>query len=163
MNTIDIHSKALSLKSRGHTIDIMWIAGHAGLTGNDLADSCAKQAAKQAKNWNADTSQKSFREVKCELRADVQCAWNQAWSRCDKGAHLHSIRPKVSFKAVITPKARGLATKYIRLCTGHSCLPKHMATMNIPGHDSPICHCGMEEGDVEHFSLHCIPQFTDTI
>ena len=154
----DILSKAQSLKDTEHTIDIVWIAGHAGLTGNDLADTCTKQAAKQAKQWDRemDNSLKSFHEVKSELKTDVLNAWNRAWTRCDKAQFLHSIRPTPSFKSVITPKSRGLATKYIRLCTGHTCLPQHMAKINIPGHDTPICHCGKEVGDVEHYLLHCM-------
>ncbi len=154
----DIRNKAKNLTRLGHTIEITWIAGHAGLTGNDLADACAKRAAKEASKWDyqMDNSLKSFQEVKCELKSDVLLSWNRAWSRCEKAEFLHSIKPMASLKPVPTPKARGLATKYVRLLTGHTCLPKHMAYMKIPGYDSSLCHCGKEEGDVQHYLLHCM-------
>jgi ribonuclease HI len=41
---------ASSLASRGVTIDIMWIAGHIGLAGNDAVDKVAKEVAKEAAN-----------------------------------------------------------------------------------------------------------------
>ena len=30
-----------------------------------------------------------------------------------------------------------------------------MHRMGIPGHDSPVCECGQDIGNVPHFLLHC--------
>ncbi len=123
----DVSSKVKNLESHGHTTSITWIAGHAGLVGNDLADKCAKKAAVEASKWdvNRDVCNKTMDEIKAEIRRKTVQAWDKAWSMCDKGRFLFDLQPKVSLKPRITKSSRGLASKYIRLCTGHTCLNEH--------------------------------------
>ena len=158
----DINIKVKDLNAKGHKTSITWIAGHAGLAGNDLADKLAKTAANEASAGRTDGEMcsKTMEEIKAEIRRQSVQRWDKAWSSCDKGRFLYDLQPFVALKPRIIRSNRGYASKYLRLCTGHTCLNEHMHRMGIPGHDSPVCECGQDIGNVPHFLLHCSRQST---
>ena len=45
-----IYKRKKDLNKKNINIEILWIAGHASITGNELADKCAKEAAQEAIN-----------------------------------------------------------------------------------------------------------------
>ena len=66
-----IYQKAAELQRNGYLVTIRWIPGHTGLTGNEKADSAAKnrvqRGGKQAKRWS---SLAYIRKNLNEIRAD---------------------------------------------------------------------------------------------
>ena len=69
----------------------------AGITGNGLADKCAKEAAQEVINLDFDESQPlSFSEIKKEIRSDITNCWQKQWDRNVACHILHLIKPTIS-------------------------------------------------------------------
>ena len=98
----------------------MWVAGHAGFEGNEIADNCVKEAARQAVLCNHDGHKRSFAEMKAEFRQDALKSWQRAWDTSDKGRSLHELKPNVKLNWNLPAERWGIVTKRIRLKTGHS-------------------------------------------
>ena len=63
-----INERIKDLCNKNVTLEILWVAGHAGIQGNDLADQCAKEAALQDEEIDFEDSQPlSFSEIEKRL------------------------------------------------------------------------------------------------
>ena len=65
-----------TLEAKGAEVSITWIAGHTGLTGNELADSEAKKGALEAKSLGTADSL-SVNEAKKEIHQAILTAWQR--------------------------------------------------------------------------------------
>ena len=159
---IAIHQAIRSLLDKGVSTELSWIPGHADLKPNELADSAAKDAARQASGWNnmQDNSTLSFSEIKKEIRINSIRTWQRRWDRQEEARHTFSIIPKVSLNRDLFGVNRKFETTINRLVSGHSLLEEHASRMKIPSCPTPLCSCGTDTGTVEHYLLHC-PQHTD--
>ena len=80
------------------SIELIWIPGHADLKPNELADLAAKDAARQAAQWDnaQDNSTLSLSEVKKEIRLNSIRAWQRRWDRQEEARLTHEIIPRVN-------------------------------------------------------------------
>ncbi len=87
-----IEDSVSALETQNINTELTWVAGHAGLLPNELADAAAKKAALSASQWNReqDTGLKSFSEVKRAIRNNTVNAWQRGWSRQNDGRHPRS-------------------------------------------------------------------------
>ena len=67
-----IYDRTKQLSDKSVDIEILWIAAHTGIIGNDLADQCAKEAAELDFD---DSLPLSFTEVKKEIKNDTIVKW----------------------------------------------------------------------------------------
>ena len=151
-----INERIKDLCNKNVTLEILWVAGHAGIQGNDLADQCAKEAALQAEELDFEDSQPlSFSEIKKEIKSDIINSWQRQWDRNEKSQLLHQIKPTVSDDSIISLSNSSVDKRINRLMTGHSNLSEHRWKMKIQDMTSPVCKCGKDNGSVEHYLLDC--------
>ncbi len=154
---LDIQRSIKSLQEQDISIELIWIPGHADLKPNELADLAAKDAARQAAQWDnaQDNSTLSLSEVKKEIRLNSIRAWQRRWDRQEEARLTHEIIPRVNLSRYCPKLPRKAEVKINRLTSGHSMLEEHACRMGIPSCPTPLCACGKDTGSVEHFLLHC--------
>ena len=152
-----IYDRIKQLSDKSIDIEILWIAAHTGIIGNDLADQCAKHVAKEAAELGFDDSLPlSFTEVKKEIENDTIVKWQRQWDRNEQCSILHNVKAMVSTKSIRSSLNSNVDKCFNSLITGHSNSKDHRWRMNDA--DFPACSCGNDSGTVEHFLLFC-PQF----
>ncbi len=150
-NVIDnIQQDVAVLSGKGVSNNVYWIAGHANLAQNELADKAAKSAADSAAN-NAE-SQVSLSTLKALTRRNTQRKWQKAWNRSDSVLHeLFPVIPKLGYKSL---HHRHAESKLIRVSSGHSRLNNHMHRLGLA--DDPFCDCGPARQTVSHVLMDCL-------
>ncbi len=152
-----IQGNITSLDNQHISVELAWVAGHAGLRPNEIADAAAKEAAVEASKWLADqdNSLKSFSEIKKEIRHQCLKVWQRRWERQEDGRFTFNTLPFVSTSRRGPKLDRQTEIKYNRLRSGHSLLAEHAFKMKIPSHPTPVCPCGQARETIEHYLLHC--------
>ena len=146
----EIISNINRLKTNKISVSLAWIPGHAGIKGNEKADSLAKRAAQRRPEQN--TVALSTDEVKKYLYNVCKCEWNEVYQECEKGQQYKALRPTIHTKLPQLPSRR-YDTIIFRLRTGHCRLNQHLNRIGCAS--SPLCHrCGTPES-VEHYIINC--------
>ena len=128
-----IYEMVKLLSSKQIEIEILWIAAHTGIIGNELADKCAKAAAAEAEESTFKYSTPlSYSEIKKEIKQNITEAWQRQWARNEQSRTLHNIKPKVSTKSIKSSSNSLVDKRLNRITTDHSNLPEHRWRMNIP-------------------------------
>ncbi len=156
-NTVEkIHELVRNLHMSGVSVEILWVAGHAGLAANEIADRAAKEAAKNAAEPDSIIStQVPLSEVKSQIRKETFLAWQRAWDIQHEGRFTYELLPKVKNSHLNYSISRKCDIRINRLRSGHSMLPEHASKMGLSSTNSPLCQCGRDTGTVAHFLLHC--------
>jgi len=154
----DLNNKAISLN---------WIAGHADIEGNELADREAKLAALKKEKASPrrelpKTLWKSLplstSAVKQSHNNQLQKKWHETWENSPCHPHIKAIDPSNTPKSFLR-LAGHLKKKhtaiYTQLCTSHILLNKHL--YRIKKSASPKClQCGDDQIEsVHHFLFDC--------
>lgn len=160
--------KRLRSDNGGTVVQLRWCPGHAGITGNDLADEEAK-AAIRGKSFppelvppvlsnyrpptNAVTLKRSMKEKNKELA-------NSYWLSTEAGAKYSERYPHLragDFIAHTHALPRSRTTALFRLISGHIQLQQHLHRLQAVS--SPVCeHCDGAPETVAHYLLRC-PRF----
>ena len=152
----DIRTKTGQLSEEGWTLQIGWVAGHADLAGNELADQQAKEAAHSAKSMPPQQNRLSVSEVKSEIRKQTNNIWQRQWTNSNKGRFTHSLFPHVNHRPINSNTKYRKSDKLMnRIRSGHAMTSEYKHRIKLPGQDSPLCECGGGTGDVEHVLFHC--------
>ena len=116
-----IYDRIKQLSDKSTDIEILWISARTGIIGNDLADQCAKEAAKEAAELDFDDSLPlSFTEIKKEIKNDTIVKWQRQWDRNEQCSILHNVKAMVSTKSIRSSLNSNLDKCFNRLITGHS-------------------------------------------
>lgn len=152
-HTRDLNAQILD---KDHFVDIMWIGGHIGLRGNDLADGYAKAAAMQAKH--IDSVVHTTTSIKSKVRSELLRTWQRRWD-LHSGTQTYAFIPKVSFTSTSTlcPSAD---TKRNRLILGHHRLKDRMHRIMPKAYASPTCPCRTAAQTSQHIMFHCSQLFS---
>ena len=156
LENIDNHKK----QRRNHGISLVWIPGHHGIEGNEVADKAAKEAANQGGPTEGDPAPYALKSARyMTIDTYNKQEWEQMWKDNRKdGKHLKRITskrftapPSKLYKKI---QKRSHATKIATLRTGHCHLRQYLHRFHIE--DSPLCECDNESVEtVEHYMLHC--------
>lgn len=152
---IKIKDVLYKCKQKNLEVVLAWIPGHCGITGNEWADSWARDAIRQG-------SQDHYCNFSSDLlsmaRSDMIESWQQQWdtSRLSKGRHYGSIQPQIPTRPWFFRFRSGskAATSTIcRLRLGHVCTPVFLCKIRVRDHS--LCECGLDEGTPEHIFFKC--------
>ena len=150
----DIQIQANLLLSKGTPINITWVAGHVGLTGNELADKQAKLGVNLAKSENLQTTiSKSL--VKTTIRRHIQDLWQNKWDIENEARIAHDITPDIGAKPRPSPKTRKADIAFNHLLNGHTLLQDHQYRIGQSNNNSPNCECGQDRETIDHYLLKC--------
>jgi hypothetical protein len=152
--------------TRNYALTIRWMAGHVGITGNELVDSEAKRAAKgqssdpktlpiilRHKLKVSPAAMKQNRSARCIEQ------WKKKWAASPRGKRDHQLdqsSPSKKFlEAISNPKLPRKASSLIsQLRISHVPLNAYLHRFKCV--DKPQCPaCGHPNETVEHFILHC--------
>jgi ribonuclease HI len=156
--------KNLSKRRKDLKVKILWIPGHEGVEGNEIADSAAKDAASGTSSPGRQLP-KLLRKTLPASKAAVKMALDERLS--DRAARWWRSSPRFNRAKLVDPdlpsKKFIQATKdwprlhtsiLLQLRTGHAPLRKHLH--RIGKVDSPLCpYCQLEDETVLHFLVKC--------
>lgn len=139
----------------GIRIILAWIPGHAGIPGNENADSCAKQAIQIG---SLNYFQIFCHDLSYFPKLHLDSSWTKAWeiSRNLKGKYYGGIQPDIPNKPwffKFRSASKSSTSTVCRLRLGHACTPVFLAKIRIRDHS--LCECGLDEGTVDHIFFNC--------
>lgn len=148
----EIVQQANLLHTAGYTIALVWVPGHAGVVGNDIADTSARQAATSGVPLSVPPSAD---DIMAQVRENTKARWQGLWSGRPTVTNLSRLQNKVGtrawFQGVKAPRA--LIVTMVRLRLGHNASPAHLARIGVL--PTAVCPCGQAEGTAEHVIMAC--------
>ena len=155
---------------RGASIKIQWVPGHQGITGNDLADSCARNEADRA-----DALRRSRRErgdvrrekqggislafIKGQARREANMEWREMIKNLNRKRKGNTFRrggegiPKIPEAIRRAPKA--IASRFFQLASGHAMIAPFLKE-KFKWVDSDLCWwCTKGRQTREHLFKEC--------
>ena len=135
----------LQLQSTEKTIFFRWVRGHAGLHGNERADTLAREAA-QNSNSVFLFSPFPLSSIKRKLKSSILSLWQQQWDQSPKGRFTFKLLPKISLDFQITCRELTI------FLTNHGPFQSYLHKFNRS--PSPFCVCG-GYSDSLHYITDC--------
>src|SRR5690606_25359208 len=134
-HAIQAHTNAHTLSIRGATLHIAWVPGHEGVEGNEIADTLAKEGAKQP----ADDSQfnyVSYSNIRRLARAAAYSKWDELWEERRSGKSYRG-HPKRKLEPVLKPLPKRDTARITHLRTGHGYFNEFLARVPTSNVDTP--------------------------
>lgn len=139
------------LNKSGLEVWLIWIPAHVGISGNEVADQLAKEAARSQNTII--TIPATVPEIKSKLLLYILNIWQSLWDITECGLFYKTLVPEVSYSIPFLHSNRALETTLTRLRVNHNCL--NYNTYRIGLRDSPLCDLCLQSETVEHFLLYC--------
>lgn len=143
-----------TLATSGHSVTLVWVPAHSGITGNEIADEAAKRAATTS---SLTTFKPEWHSYIGATKQALMVAWQHQWDTATVGRYCHSIAPRVA----LTPwhdKFQGGSLSRAALRTADRIAAKHHSLRKHHHQGQPIgsrqCICGEQE-TVDHVIFSC--------
>jgi ribonuclease HI len=131
-------------------IQLYWIASHRGHSGNEIADTLAKQGA-LGPGAQTDSLPTPVSSLRLALHRVTMKIWAERWASSAKAPITRSFLPTIESATLVANL--DLPIHVTQLLSGHSKLRSFLfKSACVP---SPVCLCGIDEETVEHFLFHC--------
>lgn len=160
--TTAIHEALARLRKHraGFRLQLVWVPGHEGVEGNELADLHAKQAAAgedcERAEIHDDWLPDSAAALRAEHRQQSRLQWQRRWTTSEHGyrySRFDDAPPSAQVPRMYNGLRRAHAAILTQLRTGHIALNHYLFRFGAV--DSPLCtRCGEPE-TVDHFLLRC--------
>ena len=152
-----IHKRTRQLMDRGHTVEVRWVPGHAGVEGNEVADQAAKQAAegrgRKAVEWS---SIAHVRRKGTEALAAETKLWLQ--KRIDKrnARHERFYTPprRKGIDHTLAKASKALTGRFLQLKAGHAVVGTYLYRIKA-AEDESCGWCRNPRQSVAHVLLGC--------
>ena len=131
-------------------MDISWTPGHASITGNEIADALAKEAATKAMNELEGRNSSTILEIKEATKKTQISKWQSRWDNTEYGRAYHMLVSKVDSKKFLDIPNRKSFCLILQIQTGYS-LPKDYR-YKLGQCNSNKCTC-REPETPEHFLI----------
>jgi ribonuclease HI len=144
-----IRRRLTELKNIGWKIQFRWVKAHVGIKGNELADTLAKEAAK-----NPDIIECYNKVPKNIIKRDLEETsvehWQKEWDTTQKGRTTKEYFPKVAERLNIKMHT---TQHFTTMVTGHGNIKSYLHRFKII--DAPNCPCGNDNQTTDHLLLEC--------
>jgi len=87
----EIRNMLRNLKQQNWTIHIGWVKGHAGIEGNEVADTLGKEAAQDEADRNYVYDRIPISTIASSVKGEGLTKWQLQWERTVKGAICKSL------------------------------------------------------------------------
>ena len=143
----DIHQMVLALAEDQH-VTFLWVPGHCGIRGNEMADTLAKEGAALPTPLNeALALGDALHLTKIKFAHYLQCQWEQ-----NNASHMYRIKPRLQPWATCSQNSREREVVLARLRCGHTRIThSHLFDRTIP----PVCESCNVRLTVEHILISC--------
>ena len=134
-------------------VQFLWIPGHIGITGNEIADRLAKDTIKIN---NSPVCKIPFTDIIPHSRKIIWKAWNNKWADPNNKVSLwHKKISPIILKRHGFKILRSQIISFSRLRTGHNLLPLHAFRLSL--NSSPLCtwHSYEADCDARHILFEC--------
>ena len=143
----DIHQMVLALAEDQH-VTFLWVPGHCGIRGNEMADTLAKEGAALPTPLNeALALGDALHLTKIKFAHYLQCQWEQ-----NNASHMYRIKSRLQPWATCSQDSREREVVLARLRCGHTRIThSHLFDRTIP----PVCESCNVRLTVEHILISC--------
>ena len=121
------------------------VKAHGGMEGNEVADTPAKEVAKDDEDRNIVYDRISISTIATTMKEEGLKKWQAKWERAENGAICGSFFPKVEqrlkLRIPITPE-------FTAMVSGHGMTKTYLHRFSLT--DDPMCPCNEGEQTVEH-------------
>jgi hypothetical protein len=145
----EIRRKLTEMGTINWKIHLCWIKAHVGIQGNELADTLAKEAAK-----NADIIE-CYKKVPksiviSELGVISVVKWQREWDQTTKGEITKEYFPVVADR--LNMKIN-ITHNFTSIVTEHGNIRSYVHRLKII--ETPTCSCGTKDQTIDHLLFKC--------
>lgn len=141
-------------ENRHHHVVFVWIPGHAGIQGNELADRAAKEASTC---FPLPLISVPGADIRAIIKSKILTKWRNDWSAVPLSNKLRSIKPTTQPWSIARDGNRREDTVICRLRLGHTLLTHEHLFLRL---EAPLCTgCGVPIS-VRHILVEC-PAYTN--
>ncbi len=147
---------ALKILGNDNTVTLVWVPGHTGILGNEIADTLARKAANTLYEGIEPAVGIAPRQARTAIREWCYKQHYKYWQNCTtaRQARDHVSGPNRKRGEYLLRLSRCSLRQVIGVLTGHAALRKHMHTIRVI--DDPICeNCVREDETAIHFLGNC--------
>lgn len=157
-----IRNLLLKLEEHGTTVSLIWVPSHAGISGNEMADLLAYEAASTGDANQQDRPPESmdralpsnfFNRIKQDFLEESTAFFTE--TAAEKGSRYFNrvkMKPGIPWFHALGLSAN-VITLISRLRSFHTCTNAHLTDKNILSDAS--CECGEEIQDADHLFFRC--------
>lgn len=139
-------------------VEVVWIKGHAGITGNEIVDKLAKAATISGEPLMKNVI--PFTDLNKCFKENLRSDWQKHYSSSVAGQNFKCHHPNLlKVRWFSNERNKSFISTICRLRSNHALFPSHKYRIGLV--DSPECFCG-EHGDLQHILLDC-PQYIQSI
>jgi len=149
---IDLFNNLKTLSDKNIILNIIWIPSHINITGNERADTLAKQIA--LSNKQSEDIPKSQSDYFSEIESNILKQWQSQYNNTKTAKFYKQIEPKVTTKIKFTDKNRKKEVLITRLKFGHCLLNKYKYNIGLTT-DKYCENCNKEEETPKHVLFKC--------
>jgi ribonuclease HI len=145
----EIRQKIIEMSITNWEVTLCWVKAHAGIMGNELADTLAKKAAMN-ESLTEDYNKIPKSVVTRELEEESMKKWQKIWTQTTKGSKMKEFFPNVEERLKMKIN---LAQNFTVMVTGHGKTRAYLHRFKII--EEPICPCGTAEQTTDHVIFEC--------
>ncbi|XP_045458125.1 uncharacterized protein LOC123668438 [Melitaea cinxia] len=136
-------------------IDFAWVKAHAGITGNERADTEAKLAATMHRAFDYDLFPISF--VKLMARERSLTEWRERYEKAQQGQHTRDLLPTIDHIHTLL-KSTHITFTLTQTLTGHAFNKSYLHKFKLA--EDEVCPCdGATPQNLDHLLRSC-PEFS---
>jgi ribonuclease HI len=140
----------------GVEVALLWVPGHEGVEGNEVADQAAKAGA-MGRGEECLWAECTYSSVKRRLFSSVVAEWGRGWSESPTGSFTRSLFPTVRPKPLplLSSLGRGSIFWLSRVLSGHFPCAEHLCRFRLLSDSYCRVGCFFVVESLEHYVCVC--------